>query len=310
LSVIALTQASFQAWCYNTGSHPALNPFQIWGILPATDSGLYYTAACELLNGQQISGMAGARHSYPLLLVVLLKIFRHDFRLVTMVATIVMALATWSAFEVVRRRLGGLAATVFLVYVTLYIRIHSAGLFMTEQLALLYSLCADGMLVESVAREGNAKAWLYCGGLFFLTQALNARPAAHMTLPFLVLAGWQLFDGNHRARVKIVALSTTAMLISLLLHSITYDRVVRVRFPSNAWYCIYGLLNSGTWIDGRKHAEELWRDKLSMVPSDRRQAVEQVYVQGLHTLRQECLAEMSHHPGKLLGGWWRAVRFL
>jgi hypothetical protein len=30
----------------------------------------------------------------------------------------------------------------------------------------------------------------------------------------------------------------------------------------------------------------------------------------LHTLRQECLAEMSHHPGKLLGGWWRAVRFL
>ena len=59
---------------------------------------------------------------------------------------------------------------------------------MTEQLALLYSLCAVAMLVESVARQGKAKAWLYCGGLFFLTQALNARPAAYMTLPFLVLA--------------------------------------------------------------------------------------------------------------------------
>src|SRR6266699_7325226 len=32
LSMIALTQAIFQAWCYNTGSHPALNSFQIWGI--------------------------------------------------------------------------------------------------------------------------------------------------------------------------------------------------------------------------------------------------------------------------------------
>ena len=59
---------------------------------------------------------------------------------------------------------------------------------MTEQLAVVYSLCAVAMLVESIARQGKAKAWLYCGGLFFLTQALNARPAAYMTLPFLILA--------------------------------------------------------------------------------------------------------------------------
>jgi hypothetical protein len=66
LMVIALMQAIFQAWCYNTASHPALSPFQMWGIFPATDSHLYYSAACELVNGQQISAMAGARHPYPL----------------------------------------------------------------------------------------------------------------------------------------------------------------------------------------------------------------------------------------------------
>ena len=157
LSVIALTQASFQAWCYNTGSHPALSPFQIWGILPGTDSGLYYTAASNLLNGQQITAMAGARHPYPLLLAVLLKIFRHDFRSVTLVFTILMALATWSAFEMIRLRLGGLTAIVYLVCVTFYIRIHCAGLFMTEQLALLYSLCAVALLVESIATQGKRK---------------------------------------------------------------------------------------------------------------------------------------------------------
>src|SRR5262245_56069560 len=112
LMVIALTQAVFQAWCYNTGSHPALSPFQMWGIFPATDSHLYYTAACELLNGQRITAMAGARQPYPLLLASLLKIFSHDFRLVTLVVAILMSLATWSAFEVIRLRLGGLAATV------------------------------------------------------------------------------------------------------------------------------------------------------------------------------------------------------
>jgi hypothetical protein len=115
LLVIALTQAIFQAWCYNTGSYPVHNLLKIWGILPGNDAGLYYSAASNLLNGQQITAMAGARHPYPVLLAVLLKIFRNDFRSVTLVFTILMALATWSAFEVIRLRLCGLTATVFLV---------------------------------------------------------------------------------------------------------------------------------------------------------------------------------------------------
>jgi hypothetical protein len=310
LLVIALTQAAFQAWCYNNGSHPALNPFQIWGILPATDSHLYYSAACELLNGQQITVMAGARHPYPLLLAVLLKIFSYDLRAVTLVFTIALALTTWSAFEVIRLRLGGLTAAVFLVCVTFYIRIHSAGLFMTEQLALLYSLCAVSMLVESVAREGNAKAWLYCGGVFFLTQALNVRPAAYMTLPFLVLASWQLFRGDHKARGRMVILSAIAGTISLVLHNVTYHQVVAVRAPSNVWYCIYGVLNGGTWGDGLKHSKELSQSESGQMPADWWQAMVSDRVQGLHLLREQCLSEIRRHPGKLLSGWWRAAQFL
>jgi hypothetical protein len=310
LSVIALTQAVFQAWCYNTGSHPALNPFQMWGILPATDSHLYYSGACELLNGQQITVMAGVRQPYPLLLAVLLQIFRQDLRAVTLVFTIVLALATWSAFEVIRLRLGGLAAAVFLACVTFYIRIHSAGLFMTEQLAVLYSLCAVGMLVESAAREGNAKAWLYCGGLFFLAQALNARPAAYMTLPFLVLASWQVFRGDLKARGRMVILSAIALTISFVLHSIAYHRVVASRAPSNVWYCIYGVLNGGTWGDGLKRSQELLQNKRGPVPSDSWEAMASDRVQGLRLLREECLSEIRRHPEKLLSGWWRAVKFL
>ena len=233
LLLIALTQASFQAWCYNTGSHPAGNPLQAWGILPLIDSHLYYTAACEVLNGQQITSMYGARHPYPLLLAVLLRIFGHDLRAVTFAFTIAMALATWSAFEVIRIRLGGLAAGVYLVCVTFYIRIHCTGLLMTEQMALLYSLCAVSILVESVAAEGKAKGWLYCGGLFFVTQALNARPAAYMTLPFLVLVSWPLFCGSRKAQVRMVALGGTVVAISLLLHSTTYHRAIAIQSPSN-----------------------------------------------------------------------------
>jgi hypothetical protein len=310
LSVIALTQATFQAWSYNTGSHPARNPFQLWGILPATDSHLYYSGACELLNGQQITFIFGGRHPFPVLLAVLLKIFNHDFRLVTLILTLVMALATWSGFEVIRLRLGGLAATVFLVWVTFYVRVHCAGLFMTEQLALLYSLCAVSMLVESVAREGNAKAWLYCGGLFLLTQALNARPAAYMALPFLVLASWQLFRGNLKTRGRMVILSAIAVTISLVLHSITYHRVVASRAPSNVWYCIYGVLNGGTWGDGLKRSKELSQSESIQASPDWWQGMVSDRVEGLHLLREECLSEIRRHPSKLLSGWWRAVQFL
>jgi hypothetical protein len=310
LFVIALTQAIFQAWCYNTGSHPALNPFQMWGIFPASDSHLYYSAACELLNGQQITVMFGARHPYPVLLAVLLKIFRHDFRSVTLVFTIVMAIATWSAFEVIRRRLGALAATVYLICITFYIRTHCAGLFMTEQMALLYSLCAVGMLIESVASKGKAKAWLWCSGLFFLTQALNARPAAYLTLPFLVLASWQLFDGDLKARSGMIILSTIAVTISLVLHNVTYHRVVASRAPSNVWYCIYGVLNGGTWGDGLKHSKEVSQSESGRMPPDWWQAMVSDRGEGLHLLREECLSEIRRHPGKLLSGWWRAVQFL
>jgi hypothetical protein len=318
LAVIALTQAIFQAWCYNTGSHPASNPLQLWGIFPFNDAHLYYSEACELLNSQQISVMPGARHPYPVLLAVLLKTFMHDFRVVTSVFTIVMALATWSAFEVIRFRLGTVTATVFLVCVTFYIRIYCSGLFMTEQLGLLYSLCAVGMLVESVAREGKAKASLYCGGLFFLTQALNARPAAYMTLPFLVLVTFQLFHGSLKARGGMAVLSAVVVTISLLLHSITYHKTVASRTPSNAWYCIYGVLNGGTWLDGLKRSQELLQNKPRFAPSDRQGMIFQLSlaalqsgrVQGFHLLREECLSEMRRHPGKLVSGWWRALRFV
>ena len=131
-----------------------------------------------------------------------------------------------------------------------------------------------------------------------------------MTLPFLVMASWKLFHGNFKARGRMVVLSAVAVIASLLLHSMTYHWAVASRAPSNAWFCIYGLLNGGTWVDGRKHAEELWRDKASLVPSDRQPAPELVYAQALRLLREKCLAEITHHPGKLLEGWWRALRFL
>src|SRR4029077_1087472 len=58
------------------------------------------------------------------------------------------------------------------------------------------------------------------------------------------------------------------------------------------------------------HAEQLWRDRASLVPSDRQPATELVYAQALRLLREKCLSEVSRHPGKLFDGSWRALRFL
>jgi hypothetical protein len=131
-----------------------------------------------------------------------------------------------------------------------------------------------------------------------------------MTLSFLVLASWQLFHGNFKARGRMVILSAIAVAISLVLHSITYHRVVASRAPSNVWYCIYGVLNGGIWGDGLKRSKELSQDKSGQMPPDWWQAMVSDRVQGLHLLREECLSEIRRHPGKLLSGWWRAVQFL
>ena len=100
----------------------------------------------------------------------------------------------------------------------------------------------------------------------------------------------------------MVILSGAVVAISLLLHSITYHRAVAIQSPSNAWYCIYGTLNGGTWADGRKRSQELLENTRGPAHSDWRQ--------GLRLLREECLSEIKDNPGKFLGGWWRAVQFL
>lgn len=297
---IALTQAIFQAWCYNTGSHPSDNPHLLWGILPQTDSHLYYTQACQLLHGEQISAAHGARHAFPVFLAALLRVSGHDFVWVTSLFTLLMALATWSVFEVVRLRLGGLAAAIHLALITYYIRSYCTGLFMAEQLGVLFSLCAVAVLVESLSRQGRARTWLWCGGLFFLTQALNARPAAYMTLPLLVVTAWPLFRGDRKAKARMLGLGTVFVGASLLLHYVNYDRAVASpKQASNGWLCVYGLLNDGNWKDGRDRFAEL-RDDGPVALTD---------AQASYALRAECLSEIRHHPGKLLRGWWRALEF-
>ena len=309
LAVISIVQAVFQAWCYNTGSHPAGNELQIWGILPSTDSQLYFTTASQLLDGQRIAVMFGGRHPFPVLFALLLKICDHDFRLVTMVLTLLMTFATWSAFEAVRLRLGGIAATTFLACVTMYIRSHCAGLFVSEQLGFLYGLCATALLIESAARQGKAKAWLYCGGLFFLTQALNARPAAYVTLPLLVLASWPLCYNSGLARGRMVILSALAVTASLVLHAVTYREVVAMRVPSNAWYCIYGELKGGTWIDGVKRAMQLFKERSGGATLDWEKSI-RIERLVMRELRDECLSEIKRHPTKLIKSWQRGLRFL
>lgn len=180
---------------------------------------------------------------------------------------------------------------------------------MTEQLAFVYALCAVGLLIESIATQGKVKIWLFCVGIFLLTQALNARPAAYMTLPFLVLASWELCRDRLKARGKMIGLSALAVTTSLLLHSITYHWVVAYPSPSNGWFSVYGVLTGGTWMDGRNRAEQLLKEKRGSAPSDGREPLERVYAQALSMLKDDCLAEIRRHPGKLLGGWWRGLRF-
>ena len=83
-------------------------------------------------------------------------------------------------------------------------------------MAPLYSLCAVALLVESIVTYGKATPGLLWRSLFPY-PTLNARPAAYMTLPFLVLASWELFEGTPKARGRIVVLSAVAVTCIVVL---------------------------------------------------------------------------------------------
>jgi hypothetical protein len=118
---VAILFCGWQAYCYNSATHPARNPFVLWGLLPATDSHFYLNSAVEIAEGIGIRTGLGARQMWPGFLALLHTWCNGDLKLMLALLVLMQAAITVAAWEMVCKLLGRCAAFVWLCSVVFFL---------------------------------------------------------------------------------------------------------------------------------------------------------------------------------------------
>ena len=310
---IALLPALWQAYCFNTGAHPARNPFLLWGLLPNTDSHYYLNNAVEIAEGIGIRSGFGARQMWPGLLALLHTGCGGDLKLMLSLLVLIQASVTFITWEIVRRLLGSAAAFVWLCCVMFFYRTHVAGVLVTEQLGLPLGMLAAVNLLYGW-RQRSIVAWIV--GLFLLAFALNARPGCYFVVGLLLLATLWRFSRpvvapndwrSYLAKLSWSkgAIAAGVVAICLIANTVSFLHLVNPpRMPSNFWFMLYGSSKGGNWATAIRDfgGDTSSADQISTSRNDEelRKLAE--------TVKQAAIEEITTKPEKLFQVAWRAGR--
>ena len=308
---IALLPALWQAYCFNTGAHPARNPLLLWGLLPNTDSHYYLNNAVEIAEGIGIRSGFGARQMWPGFLALLHTGCNGDLKLMLSLLALLQAIVAVITWEIVRKLLGSAAAFAWLCCVMLFYRTHVAGLLVTEQLGLPLGMLAAVNLLYGWKRRSFV-AWMI--GLALLTFALNARPGCYFVLGLLLLATFWRFNPpvpvTNGGRSYLAKLSWSKgthaiglVAICLVCSTVSFMHLVNPpRMPSNFWFMLYGSTKGGNWSTAVRDfgGDAFSTDQISTRRSD------QELRDLAETVKRAAIEEITSNPAKLLHVTWRA----
>jgi hypothetical protein len=310
---IAILFSSLQAYCYNTATHPALNPFSTWGFLPNTDSFYYLSNAVEIAEGVGIRAGFGARQMWPGFLALIHFCCHGDLKLMLSLLTLMQAAIMFATWEMLLLLLGRFAAFIWLCCAVLFYRTHIVGVFITEQLGLPLGMLAAVILLYAWRRRAMTP-WLL--GLSLATFALNARPGCYFVVAFLPLATfWRFREVLHSTgfwrrlcrglawRNGLYAVLVVSLCIAL--DSLAFHHLVKPpRIPSNFWMVLYGTAKGGTWVNAfDDFGRELYRGVGKMTD-------EQRLYNFAFRVKQAALKEVAAHPQMLLQVAWRAWQYV
>lgn len=217
------------------------------GLLPIHDFFHYYTQARNLVDGGLIAGNAGWRPIFSSSLSFILAITNRNLQLSMAVLILMVAISVYFAVLELRRTHGAGAATLFFFLLFFFARIFFDALG-TELLGLVFACLAFAFLWRGAS---TLKKWQVLVGLFFLTIALNIRPAAYFVLPVLMLwMGW-LFRGKRKFHFGWAAIAIAPILAAFLLNSAVQKLYTAPGTPSffNYGYSLYGQVSGGAGIN-------------------------------------------------------------
>ena len=217
------------------------------GLLPIHDFFHYYTQARNLVDGGLIAGNAGWRPIFSSSLSFILAITNRNLQLSMAVLILMLAISVYFAVLELRRTHGAGAGTLFFFLLFFFARIFFDALG-TELLGLVFACLAFAFLWRGAS---TLKKWQILVGLFFLTIALNIRPAAYFVLPMLILwVGW-LFRGKRKFHFGWAAIAIAPILAAFLLNSAVQKLYTAPGTPSffNYGYSLYGQVSGGAGIN-------------------------------------------------------------
>lgn len=162
-------------------SHPW---FLVGGALPWSDAFQHFVQAAQIhALGQTDAGFNG-RFFYPLFFASVLGASGQNVHLAHFLSLLLLLWLAVFFLRVSPLKNSFTACAAFLFLFWMYVRVHCAGLVMTEVLGLALGVCGAGFLFLG-AGSGRRAAFLGVLGLFFFSLGMVARPGALFVLPCL-----------------------------------------------------------------------------------------------------------------------------
>jgi hypothetical protein len=190
----------------------------IGGLLPLHDFFRYYTQARNLLAGDLIHGASAWRPIFSSFLAATLAIFHRNLQWTVAFLQLLLASSSFLAARELRRTHGPLAATFFFALLFFFFR-HFTDSLGSEIPGFILGCLAFALLWRGADQK---KLWLVLLGIFCAGLSQNARSAALVILPFLVLwAGWT-FRKNKWFSFKIALLALGAVAAAFLYNSLAH----------------------------------------------------------------------------------------
>lgn len=216
----------------------------ISGLIPLTDAANYYNDSLRIITGQSISHFSAMRPFFPGFLSFLISITDRNFMFSLAIITAIAAIAIYYSVREIQRTHGAETAVFLLIILFLYFRHHS-GTSMSETLGVPLGALGIGLIWRGMEKQSQNLAIF---GLFIISFALNIRPGAMFTLPFILLWAGRVFrKPNERFSIRFIFWGAGAIILSFALNTF-FIRLLAdpsgTAFSNFSW-ALYGLASGG-----------------------------------------------------------------
>jgi len=274
--------------------------YLVSGMLPFSDANFQYAGILRVLDYGEFNGTASRRPFFGELAALLMHMSQRNLQATIAVIVFFAAVSTWYALVEVSNNFSKFSAVLFLSTIYLFYS-RFIGTMMTENLGLILGLFSFFFLLRGIRLlnlDEKRSIVSVITGTFLFSLAQNARPAAVMTIPLLVLLAGLLFRRGRFINWKMILILSLVSLTPFLINQIHFSvlGLEESQPMSNSLYGLHGFVSGGYG----------WAYVFDVYPG----------FSGLSSAEQNqyflssILYEVFNNPGNIIQGYLQEFRWL